>query len=152
MVTALFHPQILIVPFGSVLYDEAVELRNRVLRVPLNLQFTSPQLSKEWKHYHFVYLDQISMKVIGVLVMAPVDSVTVKMRQVAVDPFCQGQGIGRAMVVFAENWARINGFDRIKLSARKQAVPFYSKMGYKTHGEEYLEVGIPHRDMYKNLI
>jgi len=41
------------------------------------------------------------------------------------------------------------GYKRIYLHAREYAVPFYEALGYHTFGEEFTEVGIPHRHMQK---
>ncbi len=35
------------------------------------------------------------------------------------------------------------------MHARSYAIPFYSKNGYTSQGEEFLEVGIPHKIMLK---
>ena len=36
----------------------------------------------------------------------------------------------------------------LKLSSQVHAIPFYESLGFKLQGEEYLDCGIPHRDMY----
>jgi predicted GNAT family N-acyltransferase len=76
----------------------------------------------------------------------------VKMRQVAVNAERQGEGKGRQIVEFAENWAREQGFQRIILHARESAVPFYLAMNYVVSGEPFEEVGIPHRFMSKSIM
>ena len=73
------------------------------------------------------------------------------MRQVAVSPRAQGQGIGRALTEFAEDLARRRGFSRMTLHARAIAVPFYEKLGYQRVGDEFEEVTIPHWSMQKAL-
>jgi predicted GNAT family N-acyltransferase len=37
------------------------------------------------------------------------------------------------------------------MHARKNAVGFYEKMGYRVKGPEFLEVSIPHYEMEKEL-
>jgi hypothetical protein len=73
------------------------------------------------------------------------------MRQVAVVPELQGQGIGRAMVEYSEALARTVGFTRMILHARETAVAFYEKLGYAKVGERFVEVTIPHWAMAKRL-
>jgi predicted GNAT family N-acyltransferase len=55
------------------------------------------------------------------------------------------------MVQFSEKWANQNGYKIIDLHARKNVVPFYEKLGYHVEGDEFLEVGIPHLRMIKQL-
>ncbi len=88
----------------------------------------------------------------GCLVLHPLTGGVIKMRQVAVDSIFQGQGIGQAMVEYAEIVAIERGFTRMELSARETSVGFYLKLGYETLGEPYEEVTLPHRKMAKPLI
>jgi predicted GNAT family N-acyltransferase len=73
------------------------------------------------------------------------------MRQVAVKNEFQNMGVGKEMVVYAEKWARDNGYKTMELNARKTAVPFYLKLNYSIEGSEFMEVGIPHSKMLKKL-
>lgn len=73
------------------------------------------------------------------------------MRQVAIKNEWQGNGVGKKLVLFAERFAYQHSFNKIELNARKTAVAFYLNLGYKTMGNEFAEVGIPHIKMYKNL-
>ena len=73
------------------------------------------------------------------------------MRQVAVATEYQGQGVGGLLVDECERWSRKNGFTRIELNARETAVHFYDRLGYHVEAEPFVEVGIPHRRMFKNL-
>jgi GNAT superfamily N-acetyltransferase len=73
------------------------------------------------------------------------------MRQVAVLPQLQGQGIGTMLVQYSENLARQAGFQRMILHARETAVPFYEKLGYARVGNLFEEVTIRHWKMEKHL-
>ena len=73
------------------------------------------------------------------------------MRQVAVQTEWQGHGIGKKLVEFAELFAKKLLFIKIELNARKTAIDFYLNLGYKTIGNEFIEVGIKHIKMFKNL-
>ena len=136
-----------IVPHNSPEYAQAVDLRKRILRWPLGLDLSPEELAAEFKETHLVATQK--GKVIGCLVMVPKGEGVVKMRQVAVEPHLQGQGIGVQMVRASEEWARSAGFARIELSARDTAVPFYLKLDYALVGEPFEEVTIPHRKMMK---
>jgi hypothetical protein len=130
-------------------YALAVELRRRVLRWPLGLEFTEAEVAAEADQVHFADLEVGNA--IACLTMVPQGD-DVKMRQVAVDPSRQGEGKGRTIVEFAEDWAREQGFQRIILHARESAVPFYLAMSYLVSGEPFEEVGIPHRFMSKFIM
>ena len=82
---------------------------------------------------------------------APLADGDVQMRQVAVVPDLQGQGIGKALVEHSEALARRLGFRRLVLHARETAVPFYEKLGYAKLGDGFVEVTIPHWAMEKRL-
>jgi ribosomal protein S18 acetylase RimI-like enzyme len=63
----------------------------------------------------------------------------------------QGKGLGKVLMQFAENIARDRGYKKIMMHARKTAVGFYEKLGYKKLGHEFEEVTIPHYVMEKDL-
>jgi predicted GNAT family N-acyltransferase len=63
----------------------------------------------------------------------------------------QGKGVGRALIQFAENLARDHGYHKITMHARKNALGFYEKMGYRVKGSEFEEITIPHYIMEKDL-
>ena len=135
--------------FGSPEQLAAIELRRRVLRRPLGLDFTAEQLAAEVSEFHLVAL--LDSAVVGCLVLTPLDGGEIKMRQVAVEPALQGQGIGTEMVAFSESFVRSRGFSRMVLNARDTAVAFYLGLGYEIVGEPFVEVTIPHRRMKKAL-
>ena len=76
---------------------------------------------------------------------------TVRLRQMAVLNDLQGKGIGKALMIFAENLARDRGYQKITMHARKNAIGFYEKMGYTKTGGEFIEITIPHYLMEKKL-
>jgi predicted GNAT family N-acyltransferase len=142
-------PEIRIAPHDSPEYWQAVDLRMRVLRIPLGLDLTEEQLVAEDTDAHLVAIE--ADRVVGCLVLTPKSGDIVKMRQVAVEPELQGSGLGTKMVAASEDWALQNGYQRIELSARDTAVPFYLKLSYETVGDPFVEVSIPHRKMEKEL-
>lgn len=141
--------QFLEVPYGSERQIRSVELRDRILRKPLGLQFSREDLAAEKNDHHLVALDGDA--VVGVILMRVLDGTTIKMRQVAIDENLQRTGIGRKLVDFSERFSKEKGFQRIELHARRVAVPFYLKLGYHTLGDEFFEVGIPHFKMARDI-
>jgi predicted GNAT family N-acyltransferase len=59
--------------------------------------------------------------------------------------------VGKALMNFAENIARDQGYKNMIMHARKHAVGFYEKMGYNVTSTEFTEVSIPHVVMEKSL-
>jgi predicted GNAT family N-acyltransferase len=134
---------------GSVEYALSIALRDRVLRHPLGLYFTPEQLEEEKNEFHLSAWQ--GNELLGCLVLKPIDMYIVKMRQVAVSPQAQGQGIGKMLVEWSETFAREHLFTSMQLHARDSAVPFYLQLGYEIFGEPFTEVSIPHRAMQKQL-
>ncbi len=58
------------------------------------------------------------------------------------------QGVGSAMLNALCTYARNSGMGRVFLAAQIHATDFYRRHGFQLLGEEYLEAGIPHRDMF----
>jgi predicted GNAT family N-acyltransferase len=144
------EPQIIReIEHGSPDYWAAVELRQDVLRKPLGLQFSAEELDAEKDSHHVACFRGNTL--VGCLVLRPIADGDARMRQVAVAPELQGQGIGTAMVEYSEAFAWRLGFRRMILHARATAVPFYEKLGYARFGDRFMELTIPHWAMEKSL-
>lgn len=63
----------------------------------------------------------------------------------------RGCGIGGEILRKLMEKARERGHREIVLSAQLHAVGFYRAHGFEEEGAEYLEAGIPHRDMRRRL-
>jgi predicted GNAT family N-acyltransferase len=138
-----------IIDHGSKEYREMVDLRHQILRRPLGLGFTEADLEAEKNDILIgVYEDD---KIEACCILTKTDPKTVKLRQMAVSSGLQGKGIGRALMSFAENIARDHGYRRLTMHARKSALGFYEKHGYKVCSDEFEEVTIPHYVMEKEL-
>lgn len=134
---------------GSPSYWATVALRNAILRKPLGLCLTSEELAQEQDSVHLACFR--GAELVGCLVLRPQGGGVVQMRQVAVAPDHQGQGIGSVLVARSEQVARDQGFRRMVLHARETAVRFYERLGYRKLGERFVEVTIPHQAMEKLL-
>lgn len=138
------------VVFMSPEYDECIKLRNEILRIPLNLEFDTDQLEKEYNHYHFGLYDS-ELNLLGCLVFEKKSEEVLKMRQVAICTPFQNKGLGKILVKRSEQWALERNFKLIELHARDLAVPFYNSLGYQCEGEPFVEVSIKHYQMHKKL-
>ncbi|MBR1399525.1 MAG: GNAT family N-acetyltransferase [Alphaproteobacteria bacterium] len=86
------------IDFGSSRYDELVELRYKILLEPLGLKFLDSFRPEEANYLHIGCIENLDDKLIGGLILAPVDNETIRMMQVAVDTIYQGEGVGRQLV------------------------------------------------------
>lgn len=140
------------IPFGLPAMDTMVDLRNRVLRVPLNLQFNADDIASEWSQHHFG-LFSMQHELIACAILKPAkDPNEIKMRQVAVEPLHQKKGVGKKLIDNLEKWSKEQGYGKIVLHAREVSIPFYEKAGYKKIGQPFEEVGLDHFFMQKSLL
>jgi predicted GNAT family N-acyltransferase len=145
--------QIEIIEHGSRQYDQAVRLRDRILRQPLGLRFTGEQLSAESSCLHVAgFVDD---QIVACCVIADRDQDWFKIRQVAVDLKFQRMGLGRQLMTFVHDHIASTGVsDQVKIycHARKVAQPFYVQLGYRSVGRYFEEVSIQHIRMEKVLL
>lgn len=138
-----------IIDHGSAEYQQMVRLRYDILRKPLGLQFDQAELDREKEDVLIAAFEDD--RILGCCLLTKLDDKTVRLRQMAVPNNMQGKGIGRALMVFAENIARDLGYKTIIMHARKTAIGFYEKLGYMKTGDEFVEVTIGHYIMEKTL-
>ena len=138
-----------IIDHGTPEYQQMVRLRNDMLRKPLGLHFDTEELEREKEDVLMGAFEDD--RILGCCLLTKVDNKTVRLRQMAVPNNLQGKGIGRALMIFAENIARDMGYSKLIMHARKTAIGFYKKLGYSTQGKEFVEVTIPHYVMEKTL-
>jgi N-acetylglutamate synthase-like GNAT family acetyltransferase len=138
-----------LIDYGSPEYEKMLRLRNDLLRKPLGLNFDLQELEKE--------KDDVLMgafeddRLLGCCLLTRVDAKTMRLRQMAVPNNLQGKGIGRALMVFAENIARDMGFETLMMHARVTATGFYEKLGYVKKDGQFIEITIPHVIMEKSI-
>ena len=88
-------------------------------------------------------------EMLGCCLLTKIEKDTLRLREMAVKTALLGKGIGRVLMQFSENIARDRGMKKLVMHARKSAVGFYEKLGYKVVGKEFEEVTIPHFIMEK---
>jgi ribosomal protein S18 acetylase RimI-like enzyme len=146
------HPNYMalkIIDHGTAEYRQMVKLRDDILRKPLGLRFTEDELEAEKDNLLIAAFEE--ERILGCCMLVEEKPGIARLRQMAVLNDLQGKGIGRALMNFAENIARDRGFKHIRMHARSNAVGFYEKVGYRTIGEQFMEVTIPHFIMEKKL-
>ncbi len=139
------------IDFGSSRYNELVELRYKILLEPLGLKFLDSFRAKEANYLHIGCIEQLDDKLVGGLILAPIDNEKIRLMQVAVDTVYRGEGIGRELVKYAEKRAKEAGYSQIIMHAMLSVVGFYEKLGYHAEGDIFDEQGITFIKMVKDL-
>ncbi len=63
----------------------------------------------------------------------------------------RGRGVGRALLQTLLDLAVSHGLPQVTLSAQTHAIGFYERAGFHTVGEPFMDAGIPHRKMVREL-
>jgi predicted GNAT family N-acyltransferase len=79
------------------------------------------------------------------------DDGSVRIGRMAVDRQFRRQGVGGRILAFLEEEARAHGVSVCLLHAQEYVKAFYARSGYVEHGELFLEAGIPHIEMRREL-
>ncbi len=75
-----------------------------------------------------------------------------KIGRVCVLAEMRGKGIGARLIEAAlREFAANPAIAKVKLSAQISALPFYERLGFTAEGDDYLDAGIVHRDMFRML-
>lgn len=130
-------------------YTEWLAVRHAELRAPLGLEFTPEQLARDEKDILLAafWNDAVA----GTLIVHHIDAREAKLRQMAVAQEHQGKQIGSALMAHAEGLIMDGPYRLVSLHARQSAVGFYEKHGYRTVGEPFIEMTLPHLRMEKFL-
>jgi predicted GNAT family N-acyltransferase len=146
------------IEFGSAEYELSLALRHEVLRRPLGLSLSNEDTKNDAGQWHFAlfaedqYQGQGQGQLLACLVVNPLSPLKVKLRQMAVAPDCQRQGLGQLLVKATENFLRNRNVQTVELHARSSATGFYQRLGYEPSGPVFSEVGIDHQKMWKQLL
>ena len=128
------------------------ELHNdtKLIREQVFIQEQNIPVAEEWDaqdaiSLHFVVYDQD--KPIATARLLQNNSIG----RVAVLKSYRGQGIGKLLMLQIIQRAKNKQRKFLKLSSQVHAIQFYAALGFTVQGEEYLDCGIPHIDMYLKL-
>jgi predicted GNAT family N-acyltransferase len=92
-----------------------------------------------------------SSKPVGTCRLRWIDPTTVKAERVAVLSPKRNTGTGKQLMSALEQLAKEKGAHSIILNAQIQVLPFYEKLGYQSIGAPFMEAGIEHIKMKKDL-
>ncbi|HIY57759.1 MAG TPA: GNAT family N-acetyltransferase [Candidatus Tetragenococcus pullicola] len=135
----------------SQIYLDALAIRNVVFikeqQVPLEREVDA----YEAETIHFVlYMDE-GKRPAATVRLLPVDDKKIKVQRMAVLSDFRSMGLGSKVMDAAEEFAKEQGYETIMLGAQLTAKPFYEHLGYSAKGEVFLDAGIKHIEMSKQL-
>ncbi len=110
-------------------------------KVPINEEVDGLDFSSE--HY-LLFLDQLP---VGTARVRCIEDFA-KIERVAILEAHQKQGLGYVLMnSVIEDIKQNHRVNKAKLGAQVYAIPFYEKLGFVVCSNEYLDAGIPHKDM-----
>ena len=139
------------IDFGTNRCDELAELRYKVLLEPLGLKFLEHYREKEIGDIHIGCVESLDDKLVGGLLMIPLDNHEIRIMQVAVLPKYQREGVGHKMIDYAISKARAAGYSKLVMHAMLSVVHFYETLGFKAEGDVFEENGITFVKMIKMI-
>ena len=74
-----------------------------------------------------------------------------KVERICVLQEARKTGAGKAIMNAIEKYAREKDIHKLKLNAQTHALPFYAGLGYEIVSEDFMDAGIPHKTMVKEL-
>lgn len=93
-----------------------------------------------------------NQQAVGVLRLREVPpEFSLKLERLAILKPFRHRGIGSELVYTAIAYAQEQGYQQISLNAQIQTLEFYEKLGFEKAGDRFMEAGIPHIPMGKDL-
>ena len=133
---------------NSTIYEDALKIRYEVFvdeqKVPADLE-----VDDEASCLHFVLYKKDDA--LATCRLYKKSAETVKLQRMAVLKSARGSKIGIALMEATEVKAAELGYHNIILGAQNTAIGFYERLGYNIIGAEFLDAGIPHHMMEKEL-
>lgn len=130
-------------------YHDALQIRHTVFvgeqAVPAEMEIDELENKTD---YVVGYIDDKPVATARVL---PIGQDTYKIQRVAVLKNYRGKQLGKKLMLEIEQYALQNKQSYLILGAQDHAIGFYSNVGYTIAGNGYLDAGIPHHDMKKEI-
>ncbi len=132
--------------------DECLQIRRKVFieekNVPESIEIDEHDIL-DGKCDHFVIGENADA--IGTLRCMYLDESTIKLQRFCILPQYRGLGMGRKMLELVEDYYKGKSVSRIELNAKFEVAQFYEKCGYTVISDRFLEAGIPHIKMAKDI-
>ena len=128
---------------------EILKARSTVFMMEQNIHYLDMD-DVDYRSVHFVEVDDDGHVIAYLRMYASDEDGAVNVGRVLV--LERGQGNGRELVNLAIDYATQKGYRYVFCNAQKQTVAFYERCGFETISEEFIEAGIPHVRMRKELV
>lgn len=130
-------------------HDDAFAIRKKVFveeqGVPLHLECDAEDATAT----HFIMYD--NDEPVGAARLRSIDNNTAKIERVCILQSQRGKKLGALIMKGMEKHAISINKKTLKLHAQSYAIPFYEKLGFTVTSPEFMDAGIPHRAMEKNI-
>ncbi|HZG61428.1 MAG TPA: GNAT family N-acetyltransferase [Anoxybacillus sp.] len=131
------------------LWNDAVSVRRAVFVEEQHVPEEEEIDEFENEATHFVLYD--GERAVGAGRFRTIDGIG-KIERICVLSDYRNRGAGRLIMESIEQFARETGIAKAKLNAQTHAERFYEKLGYKTVSDIFMDAGIPHVTMIKQLL
>ena len=128
--------------------EQVLKIREIVFILGQNVDWEEEMDGLEDQATHIIAL--LNNKPVGCARLRYIDD-RAKLERIAVLEEYRRQGIGQAITDFLIEIARRKGVREAYMHAQIYANDFYKKCGFKPRGEEFMEAGIAHKEMYMPL-
>ena len=129
--------------------ERAFDVRKQVFvteqGVPLHLEMDD----FDQKAVHFIVNDGDTT--IAAARLREIEVKVGKVERVCVLKSYRGKRLGVLIMQMVEKYAKEKEWKKLKLHAQSYAIPFYEKLDYIATSPEFMDAGIPHRAMEKDI-
>lgn len=127
---------------------DVFEIRRVVFIVGQNVPEQEERDGKDDEAIHLIaFRDK---KAVGTARILLLDGIG-KIGRVAVLDEMRGLGMGKAIMIAALEELRSEGVPKAMLASQTHALGFYEALGFVAEGPEFMDAGIPHRNMTLDL-
>lgn len=123
------------------------EIRKQVFIIEQNVPAEIELDELDQQAVHFLVYKQ-NQEAIGTARFLTIDNNRGKIGRMSVLKQYRNQGCGLALLNACLKWAKKQKIAEVILHAQNQAIPFYQKSGFRVRGNEFMDAGIPHHEMY----
>jgi len=130
-------------------HEDAFAVRKQVFveeqGVPLHLECDAEDASAT----HFIMYENNDP--VGAARLRSIENNIAKIERVCILLDQRGKKLGALIMNEMEKHAISMNMKKLKLHAQSYAIPFYEKLGYTVTSPEFMDAGIPHRAMEKEI-
>ena len=129
-------------------FSKLFEIRKKVyvdeLDVPIQLEFD------EYDETAFHFVVEVDDSIVGTARLVVLGNEG-NIGRVCILKDFRRKGLGTKLITSIIEASMDIGLDRLNVEAKVDVLSFYEKIGFVTEGNEYLEVGVPHKKMFLML-